>query len=128
VSLDPITTDHLHLRLPEGARPESVKLLVRRDVLLFPAEAGASYFLHLGGQVKHAPGNLSALPDSSRALYQRQALKLLAAERDPFGLPRKIELPDRSLPWLPWAAGLAVIALGFAAWKLLKGPPGEAKG
>lgn len=128
VSLNPVTTDRLHLRLPEGARPESVKLLVRRDVLLFPAEAGKAYFLHFGGQVKRAPGNLEALPDSSRALYQRQALKLSGAEPDPFGIPKKIELPDRSLPWLPWAAGLVVLALGFAAWSLLRGPQGQEKG
>jgi len=122
VSLDPLTTDRLNLRLPEGARPESVRLLVRRDVLLFPAEAGKAYFLHWGGQVKQAPGNLSALPDSSRALYQREALKLGGSEVDPEGVPRKVELPDRTLPWLPWVTGLAVAALAFAAWRLLKGP------
>jgi hypothetical protein len=127
VSLDPVTTDRLHLRLPDGAQIQSVRLLVRRDVLLFPAEAGNSYFLHYGGQPKRAPGNLSALPDSSRALYQRQALKLASAERDPFGIPKKIVLPDRSLPWLPWVTGLAVLALAFAAWRLLRGPAAGTK-
>ncbi len=122
VSLDPVTTDRLHLRLPEGARPASVRLLVRRDVLLFPAEAGRAYFLHFGGRVKLAPGNLQALPDSSRGLYQREALSLGGPQADPEGVPKRILLPDRTLPWLPWAAGLAVLALGFAAWKLLKGP------
>jgi hypothetical protein len=105
-----------------------VKLLVRHDVLLFPAEAGKAYFLHYGGQVKQAPGNLGALPDSSRAVYQRDPLKLGGSEADPQGLPKKIELPDRTLPWLPWVTGLAVLALGFAAWKLLKAAPEPTKG
>jgi hypothetical protein len=120
VSLEPVTTDRLVLRLPEGARPESVKLLVRRDALLFPAEGGKAYCLHMGGAVKAAPGNLAILPDSSRALYQRQPLKLASAEADPQGVAKKLELPDRALPWLPWVTGLAVIVLGFVAWRLLK--------
>lgn len=127
VSLEPITADRLKLCLPEGAHPEAVRLLVRRDVLLFPAEAGKAYFLHYGGQPKQAPGNLGALPDSSRAVYQRQPLKLGGAEVDPQGLPKKIVLPDRSLPWLPWVTGLVVVALGFAAWKLLKAAPEPGK-
>ena len=126
VGLDPITTDHLNLHLPDGAQPISVKLLVRRDVLLFPAEAGKTYYLHYGGEVKRAPGNLSALPDSSRAVYQQAPLVLGHSEADPQGLPRKIELPDRTLPWLPWVTGLAVIALAFAAWRLLRGDKGMA--
>lgn len=128
VGLEPITTDRLKLRLPEGAHPESVKLLLRHDVLLFPAEAGKTYFLHYGGQVRKAPGNLSALPDSSRAVYQRDPLKLGGSEADPHGIPKKIELPDRTLPWLPWVTGLAVLVLGFAAWKLLKAAPEPGKG
>jgi hypothetical protein len=126
VSLGPVTTDRLHVRLPAGARPESVKLLVRREVLLFPAEAGKAYFLHCGGQVRRAPGNLAALPDSSRAVYQREGLKIGAATSDPFGLPKKIETPDPTLPWLPWVTGLVVAILAFAAWHLLKeSPPQE---
>lgn len=128
VSLEPITADRLKLRLPEGAHPESVKLLLRHDVLLFPAEAGKTYFLHYGGQIKQAPGNLGALPDSSRAVYQREPLKLGGAEADSQGIPKKIVLPDRTLPWLPWVTGLAVLALGFAAWKLLKAAPEAGKG
>lgn len=128
VGLEPITAERLKLRLPEGAYPESVKLLLRHDVLLFPAEAGKTYFLHYGGKVKQAPGNLGALPDSSRTVYQREPLKLGGAEADPQGIPNKIELPDRSLPWLPWVTGLAVLALGFAAWKLLKAAPEPSKG
>jgi len=128
VGLEPITTDRLKLQLPEGAHPESVKLLLRHDVLLFPAEAGKAYFLHYGGQVKQAPGNLGALPDSSRVVYQRDPLRLGGSEADPQGIPKKIELPDRTLPWLPWVTGLAVLALGFAAWKLLKAAPEPTKG
>jgi hypothetical protein len=122
IALDPVTTDRLLLRLPEGARPESVRLLVRRDALLFPAEAGRAYSLHLGGLVKTAPGNLAMLPDSSRALYQRQPLALGVSEADPEGVARRIETADRALPWLPWVTGLAVLALGFVAWRLLKWP------
>lgn len=125
VNLDPLTADALHLRLPEGATPGTVKLLVRREVLLFPAEAGHGYFLHMGGQVQKAPGNLSALPDSSRALYQRDPLKLGAGEADPQGVPKAIQPLERTRPWLPWIAGLAVIAMGFMAWSLFRGGMGK---
>jgi hypothetical protein len=98
VSLGPVVTDQLDLTLPEGARLDSVKLLIRREVLLFPAEAGKTYFLHTGGRVKRAPGSLAALQ----------------------GLPILIQGSERTRPWLPWVAGLAVLLLGFFAWKLLK--------
>lgn len=120
VHLEPVTTDRLRLRLPDGVIPASVKLLVRRDVLLFPAEAGVAYFLHVGGQVQHAPGNLAALPDSSRGLYQREALGLGLAEPDPQGVPKVAPPMEETKPWLPWIAGLAVVAMGLVAWKLFK--------
>jgi len=120
ISLEPTTTDCLHLRLPEGAIPSAVKLLVRRDVLLFPAEAGKSYFLHMGGQVQSAPGNLSALPDSSRGIYQREALMLGNSEPDPQGIAKATQPLEGTKPWLPWIAGIAVVALGFVALKLFK--------
>ena len=120
VSLGPLTTDRLHMGLPEGVRLKSVRLLVRRDVLIFPAEAGQAYFLHLGGQPKRAPGNLEALPDSSRAVYQRAALGLSTSETDPEGIPEKAEWSDRTRPWLPWFTGLVVLALGWTAWRLLR--------
>ena len=120
VSLGPVVTDRLVLTLPEGARLDAVKLLIRREVLLFPAEAGRSYFLHTGGRVKQAPGSLAALPESSRAVYSREPLKLGAGEADPQGLPILLQGAERTRPWLPWVAGLAVFILGFFAWKLLK--------
>lgn len=120
VSLGPVVADRLLLALPEGARLETVKLLVRREVLLFPAEAGKPYFLHTGGRVKQAPGSLGALPESSRAVYSREPLKLGPGEADPHGLPILIQGAERTRPWLPWVAGLAVLILGLAAWRLLK--------
>jgi hypothetical protein len=120
VSLGPVVTDQLLLTLPEGARLDTVKLLVHRDVLLFPAEAGRNYLLHTGGRVKRAPGSLAALPDSSRAVYAREPLKLGPGEADPQGLPILIQGAERTRPWLPWVTGLAVLLLGFFAWKLLR--------
>lgn len=120
VDLEPITTDRLRLHLPEGARVASVKLRVRRDALLFPAEAGKSYFLHWGGRVKPAPGNLSALPDSSRALYQQAPLAVGPAEVDPQGLPRRLPHEDPLRRGLPWIAGAAVLILGAVALRLLR--------
>lgn len=120
VGLEPVTTDRLRLHLPEGAQVASVKLLVRRDALLFPAEAGKAYHLHWGGRVKPAPGNLSALPDSSRALYQQAPLAVSPAETDPQGLPRSVPQEDPLRRWLPWIAGAAVLVLGALALRLLR--------
>jgi hypothetical protein len=120
VALSPMVTDRLELTLPDGARLENMKLLVRREVLLFPAEVGKTYFLHTGGRVKQAPGSLAALPESSRAVYSREPLKLGLSEGDPDGLPLLIQGAERTRPWLPWVAGLAVLILGFFAWRLLK--------
>lgn len=120
VALGPIVTDHLELSLPEGARLDTLKLLIRHEVLLFPAEAGRTYFLHVGGRIKQAPGSLAALPDSSRTVYAREPLKLGPSEGDPHGLPLLIEGAERTRPWLVWVAGLAVLILGYSAWRLLK--------
>ncbi len=120
VAVGPVLTDHLELSLPQGARLDTVKLLIRHEVLLFPAEAGKAYFLHVGGQVKQAPGSLAALPESSRAVYTREPLKLGPAEGDPHGIPLLIQGAERTRPWLVWVAGLAVLILGYFAWRLLK--------
>jgi len=118
LSLGPVVTDRLELTLPQGVGLDHVTLLVRRDVLLFPAEAGQRYYLHAGGRVKRAPGSLATLPDSSRAVYTRAPLSLGPAEPDPQGLPHLVEASDRTRPWLPWIAGLAVVVLGLFAWRL----------
>jgi hypothetical protein len=123
LAVAPVSTDRLTLTLPSGARLKDVKILVRREVLIFPIEAGRPYFLHLGGGTKAAPGDLGALPPS-RLVYARDPLKLGPAEPDPQGVPRLITFSERTRPWLPWAAGLAAAALAWYAWKLFKG--GEA--
>jgi hypothetical protein len=120
LELGPVVTDRLELELPRGVLITSVKLLVRRDVLLFPAAAGQSLFLHTGGQARRAPGNLAELPVSSRALYGQAPLRLGPPESDPQGLPRLISGSERTRPWLPWATGVVVLLLGYAAWGLLK--------
>lgn len=120
VGLEPLTTDHLLLRLPEGAVPLSVRLRVRRDTLLFPALAGQVVYLHLGGQTLRAPGNLAALPDSSRDLYQRAPLALGPAEPDPHGVALQRKPLEEAKDWLPWITGLAVLALGAVALKLFR--------
>lgn len=120
VALDPVNTAHLRLRLPEGAAVESLRLLIRREVLLFPAEAGQRYFLHHGGGVKPAPGQLSALPTSSRELYERAPLGLGAPEPDSQGLPLPSEPLEPLRRGLPAIAAVAVLLLGFLGWRLLR--------
>ena len=119
IPVSPTIARSLMLRLPMGVRLASAKVLVRREALLFPAEAGQSYYLHSGGEIKEAPGNLGALP-ASRAIYTREPLRLGASESDPQGLPRIIPGNERTRPWLPWVVGLLVLAMGAAAWRLLK--------
>lgn len=123
VALNPTIADAMRLRLPENAALESVKLLIRHEAMLFPAEAGTPYFLHFGGRAKQAPGNLGALP-ASRQIYGRNPLQLKAAEPDPQGLGIILEKGDQTKPWLPWAVGLVVLILGFAAFKLLRSDEG----
>ena len=124
VSIAPVLTSELELGFPAGAHLEAVKVLVRRETLLFPAEAGATYYLHLGGGVLKAPGDLGALPDSSRALYQRVPLTLGPGEPDPQGLPRRVasvdQAAERSRPWLPWITGIIVAVLAVVGFRLLK--------
>jgi hypothetical protein len=122
VTVSPTITSSLRLRVPSGVRLLSAKVLVRRETLLFPAEAGQTYYLHSGGADREAPGNLGALP-ASRTVYSREPLRLSASEPDPQGAPRIIPGSERTRPWLPWAVGLVVLALGAAAWRLLKAAP-----
>lgn len=115
----PVLARTLTLSLPEGATPQSLRILVRRQTLLFPAEAGKAYALHLGGQAKAAPGSLGALP-SIRTLAASQPLSLGPREADDRGIPR-VEGPDQQArPWMPWIAGLALVVLGYAAWRLMQ--------
>lgn len=125
IALSPAIAERLRLQLPESVEVESVKLLLRHEVLLFPAEAAKPYFLHVGGRAKPAPGNLGALPPS-RVVYGRTPLRLGAAEADPQGLGLILDQGEQTRPWLAWAVGLVVLVLGFAAFKLLKGEPGSA--
>lgn len=122
LALAPVLAKTLTLSLPEGATPERVRVLVRRQTLIVPVEAGQAYALHLGGQARSAPGNLGALP-TARALASAAPLALGPAEPDPQGLPRRIGADERARPWMPWVAGLAVLALAAVAWRLLKGQP-----
>ena len=119
ITVSPTLARSLKLRVPKGARIASVKALIRREALLFPAEAGESYFLHSGGEAKEVPGNLGALP-VSRAIYSREPLRLGLSEPDPQGLARIIPGHERTRPWLPWAVGLVVLVLGVAALRILK--------
>lgn len=124
VGIPPTLTDRLEIALPKGARMESVKFLIKREVLLLPLEAKKKYFLHAGGLIKRAPGDLATLPDSSRTLYARKALSLGVAEADPQGTPKPVDaaatLAELSRPWLPWIVGALAMAMALAAWRLLK--------
>ncbi len=120
LSLPPTLARRVTLRLPQGARPESARIRVRREVLLFPAEAGLAYTLHVGGEARPAPGDLGGLP-SSRLLLAAEPLALGPGTPDPDGLPRRIASGERARPWMPWLAGAAVLVLALAAWRLMRG-------
>ncbi len=122
IALAPQQTSSLSFTLPEGATPLRARLLVRRQTLLFPAESGQTYALHLGGEAKPAPGSLGALP-ALRALEARAPLALGPPEADAQGLARTLSPDQRARPWMPWVAGSALLVLGAVAWRLLKGPP-----
>ncbi|GLH73595.1 hypothetical protein GETHLI_20970 [Geothrix limicola] len=125
IALAPVQAGTLTISLPEGATPLSLRALVRRQTLLFPAEAGQAYALHLGGEAKPAPGSLGALP-SLRSLASSAPLSLGAAEPDAQGLPHREGADQRARPWMPWIAGLALLVLGTAAWRLFKAGEGSA--
>ena len=125
VALQPTLARSLRLSLPPGATPLSARILVRRQTLIFPAEASQAYALHLGGETKPAPGNLGALPSLS-SLVRSAPLSLGGAEPDPQGLIHPVRSGERARPWMPWIAGLAVLLLGAVAWSLFKQPESPA--
>lgn len=125
IALLPTLTRRLALRLPPGAQPQSVRVLVRRQTLIFPVEAGPGHALHLGGEARLAPGNLGSLP-SLRTLAATAPLALGPREPDPQGLPRRIGADQRARPWMPWIAALAALAMAVAVWKLLPGKASSA--
>jgi hypothetical protein len=122
VALPPHIVKTFLVQLPQNVALERLELMVRREALLFPAEAGQTYFLHLGGVPKQAPGNLGALPPS-RDIYTKVALALQAPEPDPQGLGRRIEGGERTRGWLPWAVGGVVGLLLLVAGSFLKPDP-----
>lgn len=122
IPLAPTLARTLTLTLPEGATPQHVRALVRRQTLILPVEAGQAYVLHLGGEAKPAPGSLGALP-SLQVLTSAAPLALGASGPDPQGLPRRVGADERARPWMPWVAGVAVLILAAVAWKLLKESP-----
>jgi hypothetical protein len=122
IALAPVQARTLTFTLPEGAAPLQARFLVRRQTLLFPAEAGQAYALHLGGEAKPAPGSLGALPPL-RVLSAGAPLSLGPAEPDGQGLPHRETGDQRARPWMPWVAGLALVLLGGTAWKLMRGDP-----
>jgi hypothetical protein len=119
IALTPMQAKGLTFTLPEGAAPQSARLWVRRQTLIFPAAAGQSYALHLGGEAKAAPGSLASLP-SIRTLAGREPLTLGPSTPDDQGLPRREGADQRARPWMPWIAGLALLGLGWATLRLLR--------
>lgn len=124
IAFAPVQARTLAFTLPEGATPQSARLLVRRQTLLFPAEAGQAYALHLGGEAKPVPGSLGALP-SLRSLAAAAPLTLGPREIDDQGLPHRVGADQRARPWMPWVAGLALLVLGGAAWRLFRQAEGS---
>jgi hypothetical protein len=124
VALSPSVESRLQVTLPEGAELESARVLVRRSVLLFPAEAGRAHILHGGGGRREAPGDLGLLP-SSRLVYTREPLALGEPEADADGVLLPANPGEQTRPWLPWVVGGAVLVLGIAGFRLLKGVASE---
>lgn len=120
IALAPVLTDRLECALPAGARVAGIRLRVRRETLVFPAEAGRLYYLHTGGGTRRAPGSLAALEESSRAVHAREPLVPGPAEPDPQGVPAEAPEGGPRLPWLPWVAGALVLLLAAAGWRLLR--------
>lgn len=119
IALAPTLAKTITLTLPDGATPQHMRALVRRQTLIFPVEAGQAYALHLGGEAKPAPGSLGALP-ALQVLTAVAPLTLGPGEPDPQGLPRRIGADERARPWMPWVAGFAVLVLGALAWQLFR--------
>jgi hypothetical protein len=119
IALAPVLARTLTVTLPEDATPQRARLLVRRQTLIFPAEVGQAYALHLGGEKKPAPGSLGALP-SARSLAATAPLTLGTAEPDDQGIPHREGADQRARPWMPWVAGLALLLLGAVAWRLFR--------
>ncbi|MBI4914087.1 MAG: hypothetical protein HY823_15255 [Acidobacteria bacterium] len=118
LGLDPQVADRFLLVLPAGARLEGLKVLVRRDALIFPAQARQTYLLHLGGAARPVPPPPGPLPPS-RMIYGRDPAHLGAAEPDPQGLPLARTLGGQGRTWLRWGAWSAAAALALVAWWLL---------
>ncbi|WP_306590528.1 hypothetical protein [Geothrix sp. 21YS21S-4] len=118
IALTPTMAKAIAFTLPEGSMPLSARVLVRRQTLLFPVEAGQTYALHLGGMAKPAPGSLGALP-SPRALAATTPLALGAAEVDDQGLHRPVHANQQIRVWMPWVAILALLGLSYTAWRLM---------
>lgn len=119
MALTPVQAKTLTVTLPEGATPQRVRVLVRRQTLIFPAEAGQAYALHLGGEAKAAPGSLGALP-TIRTLAATAPLELGPSQPDDQGLPHREGADQRARPWMPWVAAVALLGLGYAAWRLFR--------
>lgn len=119
IDLDPVLAAGLELDLPAGARLQDARILVRREALVFPAEAGQTHYLHAGGQARSAPGTLAGLPGPD-ADPDPAVLALGPAGPDPQGLPSARAAGDRARGWLPWAAGLAVAVLAWVGWRLFR--------
>ena len=119
IALAPTQAKTLTVTLPAGATPQRARILVRRQTLIFPAEAGQAYALHLGGEAKPAPGSLGALP-SIHTLAATAPLVLGPSEPDSQGIPHREGPDQRSRPWMPWIAGLALLVLGAIAWRLFR--------
>jgi hypothetical protein len=122
VSLAPIVTNHLAIEVPSEVKIERVKALVSREKIIFPALPAATYYLHQNGELRQAPGDLRALPDS-RIIHQTKPLALGAAQNDPHGVAREATTADKTRPWLVWIVAALVALLAFLGFRLLRSAP-----
>lgn len=111
LAFPPRLTREIRLAIPFGARVEQVRLVPRRNILLFRAEPDRQYFLHLDPRPAGPPEHC-LLPDSSQPLLRQDPIHPGPVEKD----PRWISLPD--LPhWQealrsPWTWAAALLLLG----------------
>lgn len=117
----PFLGGDLLLALPSGAEPMAVEAICGLDSLVFPAEAGRMYYLHAGGGVLAAPGELQKLLATFHPERETPRRTMGAAEPDPHAVA-----PEAPTPWerwkgaWPYVIGALTLVLALAAARLLK--------
>lgn len=117
----PAMSQRFRVRLPAGVELDSAEASVEEESLWFVAEAGHDYYLHFGGERRHAVGSLAALP-ARVGEPMPPVLSVGPRESDPFGRPVVEGFSVKLRRWLPWIVGALVAGLAWVALRLLRAP------